>query len=72
VLGHSIDNVRDMLERNPNGCQRKLTPEQVREIRTAYKSDPFPSTTELAARYGLSKTAVGNVLNGKSYGYVSD
>jgi hypothetical protein len=70
IPGHSVDNVHDMLQRNPDGCHRAFTPEQVQEIRTAYTSAPFPSITELAARHGVSTTAMSNLTSGKTYAYV--
>ena len=70
IPGDSVDNVRDMIQRNPNGCHRAFTEDQVREIRAAYKSAPFPSQTVLANRYGVSVPTIGSVLNGKHYGYV--
>lgn len=70
IPGDSVDNVRDMIQRNPNGCHRAFTEDQVREIRAAYASAPFPSQTVLAKRYGVSVPTIGSVLNGKHYGYV--
>jgi len=70
IPGYSVDNVHDMLQRNPDGCHRAFTPEQVQEIRAAYTSAPFPSNTELAARHGISATAMSNLTSGRTYAYV--
>ena len=72
IEGDSVDNVRDMIERNPNGCHRAFLPETVKEIRKARVSEPFPTVAELAERYGVSASAMSNLLRGDTYGYVSD
>jgi HNH endonuclease len=72
IEGDSVDNVRDMIERNPDGCHRAFRPEIVKEIRKARASPPYASIPELAKRYGVSNTAMGNLLNRKTYDYVSD
>ena len=71
VAGDSVDNVRDMIERNPNGCHRCFTPELIHEIRAAYGHPPeFPSMTDLAKRYGVSASTIGNIINRRHYSYV--
>lgn len=72
IEGDSVDNVRDMIERNPNGCHRAFLPETVKEIRRAYKTEPYPSTSELAARYGVSGSAMSNLIAKRTYVYISD
>lgn len=72
IPGDSVDNVQDMLQRNPDGCHRSFTPDQVREIRRAYTSAPYPSNTELANRYGVGSSTMCNVTSGRTYAYVKD
>ena len=72
IPGDSVDNVRDMIERNPDGCHRAFLPATVKEIRKAYKAEPWPTLRDLAERYGVSKSAMSNLLAKKTYGYVSD
>lgn len=42
----------------------KLTPQQVRHIRTSY---PKLTQTQLAAHYGVSQATISNVLRKRTY-----
>jgi len=44
----------------------KLTPDQVREIRSLYATGDY-SQQKLAERFGVSKPVVGNIVTGKGY-----
>jgi hypothetical protein len=71
IPGDSVDNVRDMIQRNPHGCHRCFTPELIREIRAAYCQPPeFLSMPDLAKRYGVSSSTIHNIVSRKHYGYV--
>lgn len=64
-------NVRRALpfKKKPANNGEKLTPEQVREIRSLYK--PWVCTFEyLASVYGVSRQTIANVINGKNYTHV--
>jgi hypothetical protein len=61
-------------ERIPRGeghTKAKITEVQVVEIRRAYYSGA-KSSKELAAQYGLSRSALGSLLTGKSWSHVTD
>jgi hypothetical protein len=51
------------------GHVRKLTPEQVREIRAEGRREPFST---LAGRYGVSTSAIGKVFHSQTYKWVKD
>lgn len=51
----------------PNHSQRKLTADQVREIRTSTKT-----TIELGSIYGLSHTSIGRIKRGERYKDIPD
>jgi hypothetical protein len=44
---------------------RRLNPDQVREIRAAWK--PQPSLAELGRRYGIDRRAVARIIKGETY-----
>jgi hypothetical protein len=44
---------------------RKLTVDQVREIRASWK--PQPSLAELGRRYGIDRKAVARIIKGETY-----
>jgi hypothetical protein len=71
IPGDSVDNVHDMLQRNPNGCHRNFTEDQVRLIRLEYSTPPSASNSELAAKYGTSVSAMANLTSGRTYAYVA-
>jgi hypothetical protein len=56
--------------RVPSPRTRRLTPEQVREIRATPRT--YNSGNELAARFGVSKVLISGVRNGKAYADVVD
>ena len=66
ILGSARDNVHDMLERNPNGCHRKFVKEDIVKIREQYKT---MSHREIALKWGVGPTTIGNILRGEIYGY---
>lgn len=72
-LGTRQDNVNDMLERKRGNWARgeaaskaKLTAAQVQEIRASITT----SCTVLAAKYGVSHTAILKVWNGEHWGHL--
>lgn len=66
VLGHSVDNVHDMLERNPSGCGRKFQKEDIEKIRADYLTK---SGKEIADEWGVWPTTIHNIITRKNYGY---
>lgn len=50
---------------------RKLTDEQIREIRTIYATEPV-SMPDLARMYGVSSTAVWKVVNFQTYKHIHE
>jgi hypothetical protein len=66
ILGTSTDNVRDMLERNPNGCHRKFQQDDILKIREGYKTKSY---TELSEEWGVGVTTIGNIIRGEIYNY---
>lgn len=58
-LGTRIDNMRDCAVKGRNA--RKLTEQQVREIRSA----TGVSKAELSRRYGVTDAMIGNIIRGK-------
>jgi hypothetical protein len=45
--------------------RRNLNPEQVRELRAAWK--PRPSLIQLGRRYGIGPKSVAKILRGETY-----
>ena len=66
IPGDSVDNVHDMLERNPNGCHRKFQKEDVEKIRADYATK---SGKELADEWGVWPTTIHNIVTRKNYSY---
>jgi hypothetical protein len=66
ILGDSIDNVHDMLERNPSGCNRHFQREDVLKIREDYKTKSY---NDLALEWGIGKTTIANIITKKFYSY---
>jgi len=66
IPGDSVDNVHDMLERNPNGCHRKFQKEDVEKIRADYATK---SLKELADEWGVWPTTIHNIVTRKNYSY---
>jgi hypothetical protein len=66
-IGDDRDNVRDMIEKRRNnwGIVRKLTPEQVQEIRNTNPSWGYQ--TRLAEKFGVHQSVVSDVANYKSF-----
>ncbi len=67
-LGDKQQNMIECLERTRNHSAI-LTPEVVREIRRV-KAGGGTSVKRLAERFGVSADAIGEVLNGKTWGFV--
>jgi hypothetical protein len=67
ISGDSIDNVHDMLERNPRGCGRKFREEDIQKIRADYVHKSYK---ELADEWGVCKATIGNIISGKFYSYM--
>ena len=66
TLGASVDNVHDMLERNPNGCNRHFQQEDILKIREDYKTKSY---AELALEWGVSKSTICNIITKKYYNH---
>jgi HNH endonuclease len=66
ILGTSQENVHDMLERNPNGCHRKFQIDDILQIRDDYKTMSY---SDIADKWGVGKTTVGNIIRGEIYNY---
>jgi len=66
ILGTSEDNVRDMLERNPNGCHRKFEKDDILQIREDYKTMSYK---EIAEKWGVGVTTIGNIIRKEIYSY---
>jgi hypothetical protein len=64
ILGHSVDNVHDMLERNPNGCNRHFQKDDILKIKEDYKTKSY---SELALEWGVAKSTICNIITGKYY-----
>jgi len=62
-IGTSKDNVRDMLERNPRACGRKLTDEQVAEILAIRATGAYYH--DIAKVYDVSRRTVEKICLGK-------
>jgi hypothetical protein len=66
VLGTSMDNVHDMLERNPNGCNRHFGQDDILKIREGYKTKSY---ADLALEWGVAKSTICNIVTRKYYNY---
>ena len=64
ILGTSQDNVRDMLERNPNGCHRKFQQADILQIREDYKTMSYK---EISEKWGVGVTTIGNIIRKEIY-----
>lgn len=62
-LGAAKDNVRDMIERNPHACGRKLTNAQVAEILELREGGEFYH--DIAMMYGVNRRTVEKICIGK-------
>lgn len=67
ILGYSVDNVHDMLERNPNGCNRHFQRDDILKIREDYKTKSY---SELALEWGVGKSTICNIITGKYYKHI--
>lgn len=63
-LGTHLDNVRDMVKKGRNN--RKLTPAQVREIRSI-TGKPH---VEIAKQFGVSRSLIGQIRQGTAWKHV--
>jgi len=86
VLGTQKDNVRDCIEkgraagiglRGESSNVAKLTEKQVLEIRASYAGKQHssevrrgPTMEQLAARYGVSRKQIANILSGHSWSHI--
>lgn len=62
-LGESIDNVRDMLKRNPKACGRKLSFDDIKNIKE--RRDKGELIQDLAKEYKVSRVTIRKVIQGK-------
>ncbi len=72
-LGTHADNMRDMVvkgrsQRGERNGQSKLTEGQVLEIRKVHAGGD--SQKELAQRYGVDRSMVNRIVNGKNWGWL--
>ncbi len=65
-LGTKADNSADMATKGR--AAKKLTPAAVMEIRAQHAAGQ--STTSIATRFGVSRKAVGDVINGRRWSHV--
>jgi len=68
LTGTSTENVRDMLERNPNGCHRKFQKDDIIKIYNAYHSGA-KSQTDLANEYSVAHSTISYITRGEHYRY---
>lgn len=63
----------EKFKNNPRGksYQRKLTIEQVKEIKKRLSIKDYQSHETLAADFGVSRAAIGHIAQGKTYSYVN-
>ena len=71
-LGTTLDNIRDKQSkgRQPKGAEirtSKLTPQQVKEIRTLW---PSVSLSALGAKYGVANQSIHAIVTGKTWRHV--
>jgi hypothetical protein len=66
ILGASIDNVHDMLERNPNGCNRHFGRDDIEKIRADSVSKSYE---ELSKEWAVSKSTICNIVTRKYYNH---
>lgn len=74
VAWHKEKHKEKFKQRIPRGeghTRAKLTEDQVVEIRQAYYSGA-KSSKELAEQYGLSRSAMGSLLTGKSWSHIRE
>ena len=62
-IGYAIDNVRDMIERHPHACGRKLTNKQVQEILELREGGKF--YRDIAELYGVNRRTIEKICLGK-------
>lgn len=67
-LGDHDDNMADMAKKGRAG-RSKLTPRQVRMIRSRYAHGGV-TNTQLAVTFDLCQAAISNIINRKSYDWV--
>jgi hypothetical protein len=74
-LGTQTDNMRDMLNKGRGNCfgvGNKLTPEQIKEIRSTYR---FGSLTNgaraLAKRFKIDRKMIANIINKEAWKHVT-
>ena len=68
-VGDKRDNMQECLQRTQKH-NSVLRPEHVREIREAYKNRKA-TKKRLAERYGVSVDAISELLNGKTWGFIT-
>lgn len=64
------DEKREKLSRANRGKRAKVTEAQVRDIRAARRSGV--AYKELSEKYGITQASLGDIVHGRSYGYVPD
>ena len=72
-LGTNADNMRDMVTKGrgrKERLERKLTAEQVREIRARFKNGE--STNSLAAEFGVSGSNITHITQRRSWKWLDD
>jgi hypothetical protein len=62
-LGEAKDNVRDMVERNPKACGRKVTDDEIVQIKALRESGLFYQ--QIADIYGYSRRTIEWICLGK-------
>lgn len=66
-VGDNSRNTRDFFERGPKGRRKKLTPEEVREIR---RGKGTMTQTKIAQVFGVTPQTIGRILSGKRWGWL--
>lgn len=65
-LGTYADNARDMMRKGRDKCG-SLNLDQVNEIRAIMGSDPRPRVVDVAARFGVTRFAIYQILSGRTW-----
>jgi hypothetical protein len=69
LVGTVDDNFQDRFERNRLGKVAKLTPEDVKDIKTSYAAGV--TQRELGLRYNVRQDHISNIITGKNWGRLS-
>ena len=67
--GTRAQNVHDAVIRNPTAFNRRLTDNNIKEIRANVNHE---SHTDLAKRYGVVPTVIGNIMSRRTYTHISE